>query len=139
MHLAKGGEACAKEAGGETIGRTNANDAFERGVCVGKLSLARVDRSLHDLGHALKARSGPGRQKTGLAVLEKLGVQRILEARDAARHRCVIDAQLLAGCRNGLMAAYAQEEAQIVPLKATIAITVSHNGLRFPSLRANTG
>jgi hypothetical protein len=30
-------------------------------------------------------------------VLKQLGVQRVLEARDAARYRCVIDAQMLAG------------------------------------------
>jgi hypothetical protein len=42
----------------------------------------------------------------------------------------VIDAQMLAGGRNGFVAAYAQEEAQIIPFKTTIV--VSHNGLRHP-------
>ena len=62
------------------------------------------------------------------AMLKQLGVQRMLEARDAARYGCVIDAQLLAGGRNGLVAANAQEEEQIIPFKATIA--VSHSSLR---------
>jgi hypothetical protein len=97
VHLAKSGETCAKEAGGETIGRANTNDAFKRRICVGKFRLARVDGGFHDLGHVLKARSGPGRHKTSRPVLEQLGVQRVLEARDAARYRCVIDAQMLAG------------------------------------------
>jgi hypothetical protein len=92
VHLAKGGETCAKEAGGETIGRANANDAFERSICIGKFRLARVDGGFHDLGQPLKACSGTGRHKTGLPVLEQLGVQRVLEARDTARYRCVIDA-----------------------------------------------
>ena len=97
MHLAKGSKACAKEAGGETIGRANADDAFKRRICIGKFRLARVDRGFHDFGHALKARSGPGRHKTGLPVLEQLGVQRVLQARYTARYRCVIDAKMLAG------------------------------------------
>jgi hypothetical protein len=35
----------------------------------------------------------------------------MLEPRDAARHRCVINAELLTCGRDRLVAAYAQEEA----------------------------
>jgi hypothetical protein len=97
VRLAEGSKTRAKEASGETIGRANADDAFKRRICIGKFHLARVDGGFHDLGHALKARSSPGWHKTGLPVLEQLGVQRVLEARDTARYRCVIDAKMLAG------------------------------------------
>jgi hypothetical protein len=97
VHLAEGGETWRQEAGGETIGRANPNDSFDRGICVRQLGLARVDRGLDDLGHAPKPGPGCGRHKARRAVLKQLGVQRVLEARDAARYRCVIDAQMLAG------------------------------------------
>jgi hypothetical protein len=44
-------------------------------------------------------------------VLKQFGIQRVLEARDAARYRCVIDAELLTCGRDRLVAAHAQEEA----------------------------
>jgi hypothetical protein len=64
-------------------------------------------------------------------MLEQFGVQRVLKPCDAARYGRVIDAKLLAGGRNCLVAAYSQEEAEIIPFKATI--TLSHNNLRLPA------
>ena len=49
----------------------------------------------------------------------------MLEARDAARYRCVIDAYSPAA-ETDLWRHTPKKEAQIIPLKATIA--VSHNG-----------
>ena len=97
MRLAKSGQTRRKEVGGETIRCANPNHAFERRICIGKLGLACVDRGFNDFGHALETGPGGRWYESSRAMLKKFGVQRVLEARNAARYRSMIDTQLLSG------------------------------------------